>query len=446
MKEQNETRFPGAALLVIPFALMSAWYLNYAFHGWFQQDDFGSIYLYQHSLHTSNLWNFNDFGRFLSRNLYWHFLWQIFGAQAAYYFLFNFLTIAGTTFVIFRTFRATYDRAISATVALLYFGSINVVEDYSWISFSQHLIPIFFIFLFMGMFIDRVEKEWTGTDAFKMIAVLALGISGNIFAIGALVFPLYFALRNKELRRDRKFRFFVVLAVLGSLIALVEAHRFAVGPYATSFSWSVVHGNLTYYFQNHLWEYVLALAIMLIVGWRRENHYVTTVALLCIASFAPYAILVSQRSQGYMSLTSTTFFMGLLLTAIELFGKNKPIRNTLLTLAVLTPFYFVNPSPLNNYWNANPQGATAHGIVTQVSAFADQHPEIKTYCFGAQIDGIGAKIATRDWAFLAKGKALSDFIASSDKFRFYPRGYYPTSCQAIIILTKNPSLVFDNRN
>ncbi len=110
MKEQNETRFPGAALLVIPFALMSAWYLNYAFHGWFQQDDFGSIYLYQHSLHTSNLWNFNDFGRFLSRNVYWHFLWQIFGAQAAYYFLFNFLTIAGTTFVIFRTFRATYDR------------------------------------------------------------------------------------------------------------------------------------------------------------------------------------------------------------------------------------------------------------------------------------------------------------------------------------------------
>ncbi len=298
----------------------------------------------------------------------------------------------------------------------------------------------------MGMFFDRVEKEWTGTDAFKMIAVLALGISGNIFAIGALVFPLYFALRNKELRRDRKFRFFVVLAVLGSLIALVEAHRFAVGPYATSFSWSVVHGNLTYYFQNHLWEYVLALAIMLIVGWRRENHYVTTVALLCIASFAPYAILVSQRSQGYMSLTSTTFFMGLLLTAIELFGKTKPIRNTLLTLAVLTPFYFVNPSPLHNYWKANPQGATAHGIVTQVSDFADRHPEIKTYCFGVQIDGIGAKIATRDWAFLAKGKALSDFIARSDNFRFYPRGYYPTSCQAIIILTKNPSLVFDNRN
>ena len=94
----------------------------------------------------------------MSRNVYWHFLWQIFGAQAAYYFLFNFLTIAGTTFVIFRTFRATYDRAISATVALLYFGSINVVGDYSWISFSQHLIPIFFIFLFMGMFIDRVEK------------------------------------------------------------------------------------------------------------------------------------------------------------------------------------------------------------------------------------------------------------------------------------------------
>jgi len=215
MAEQKQHRFPGSALLFVPFALMSAWYLIYAFHGWFQQDDFNFIHLYQHSLHTSDLLTFNDFGRFLSRNVYWHFLWQIVGAQAVYFYLFNFLTITATTYVIFRTFALPYDNAVAGVVALLYFASANVIVDYSWISFSQHLIPIFFVFLFMGMFFDRIDRDWTGTDAFKMLAVLALGIMGAVFAVGVLTIPLYFAFRDRELRRDRKFRFFMVVALLG---------------------------------------------------------------------------------------------------------------------------------------------------------------------------------------------------------------------------------------
>jgi hypothetical protein len=447
MTEQHRSRFSGPLLLVVPFALMSAWYLIYAFHGWFQQDDFYFIHLYQHSLHTSDLWTFSDFGRFLSRNAYWHFLWQIFGGQAVYFYLFNFLLIVATTFVIYQTFVVPYDRAVAGTVALIYFGSINVVDDFSWISFSQHLIPIFFVFLFMGMFFDRVDKEWTGSDAFKLLAVLALGISGSVFAAGVLVVPIYFAWRNRELRRDRKFRFFMVLAVLGSLVAIIEAQRFAVGAYATKISWSVVHSNLTYYFQNHLWEYLAALVVMFILGWRRENHFLTSLVLLCAVSFLPYAFLVSQRSQGYMSLTSTTFFMAVVLAGVELFGEIKSVKSLVLVLAVLTQFYFINPSPLNNYWNANPQGAYAHELISQVGAFATAHPELKAYCFENNGDGTGVPQMTKDWAFLSKGLALKDFISPTDKFVFYPQARPPfsSSCQVIVALNTSPLLIIDQQ-
>lgn len=447
MSEQREQRFSGALLLVIPFALMSVWYLNYAFHAWFQQDDYQFIHLYHASLHLHNLWDFGSFARFVSRNMYWHYLLQIFGPQALYFFIFNFLTIAGTSYLIFRIFEPKYDKTVAGVLALLYFASINVIQDFNWVSFSQHLIPIFLLFLFMGMFLTRTNRPWTTRDVFKLLFVLAIAFSSNALAVVALVIPAYVALRNKTLREDRKFRLFVFVGVLGALLDLYESHRFSNGIYATKISWAVVHQNLTYYFHNHLWEYLLALIFMLYVGWRKKNDYIAILTLICATSYVPYAFLVYQHTLGYMSLTCPTFFMAAILTLIEL-GRNRVVvKNMAAVIGVLIPFYFVNPSPLNNYWTVVQTGAANLKLVTEIKNFQAANPGYVKYCITSHTPEKSLSDVAPQWNTMARGMALTDFAVSTDSYKFYwPSQISAANCQVIVDITQSPSKISVLRN
>lgn len=89
---QKSERNHGLLTLVtvLPFFVISYFYVSYASTAWFFQDDFGFIAEYANSIWVNQLFDFSNFGRFVSRNIYWFLGGKLFGDNSSYYFIFNF--------------------------------------------------------------------------------------------------------------------------------------------------------------------------------------------------------------------------------------------------------------------------------------------------------------------------------------------------------------------
>lgn len=77
----NANALPSSGLRTSPLLELGVWFIvafllffciTYALKAWFFQDDFGFTRQYAHSLEAQQLLSLENFGRFVSRNVYWH--------------------------------------------------------------------------------------------------------------------------------------------------------------------------------------------------------------------------------------------------------------------------------------------------------------------------------------------------------------------------------------
>lgn len=80
-------------------------FIFYANNAWFYQDDFTFLYANIHKIDWSHLWTFENFGRFVTRDLYWYYLYSFFGSNSSMYFIFNLFLLVFNSILIFNLFR-----------------------------------------------------------------------------------------------------------------------------------------------------------------------------------------------------------------------------------------------------------------------------------------------------------------------------------------------------
>ncbi len=121
----NEPRpfpLPLIVALVVPVVFLLFFYISYAERSWFFFDDFIFLSQYAHSLQLHQLVGFDNFGRFVSRNVYWYSAIKLFSYNAAYFYVCNFLLIVFNSCVIYAIFVNRYDIFSAIIAALFYFA------------------------------------------------------------------------------------------------------------------------------------------------------------------------------------------------------------------------------------------------------------------------------------------------------------------------------------
>ena len=131
-------------------------YIDYSQKGDLFLDDYFLGNRYKNSFRWDELWNFENFGRFVSRNVYWRFGSSVFHDRAQFYYLLNILIIIATALLLAKFVSRRQTLLVASVIGSIYLVSAATVDEFIWISNSQHLIAHMFIALFLVVS-DRIN-------------------------------------------------------------------------------------------------------------------------------------------------------------------------------------------------------------------------------------------------------------------------------------------------
>ena len=420
-----KSKVANSPLLAIGVSFIGAFllffYITYALKGWFFQDDFGFISQYAHSIEPRQLLNLENFGRFVSRNVYWHVGLRYFAYHAEYFYLFNLLTILATSYFLYLIFSEKYGVFEGIVAALLYFSLPATIESYAWLSNSQHLMAHFFVVLFVYFF-DRIN----GTEIKRsacLSAILFLGFQSNIFMVMAISLPIFMLFADK--RHRRLFSNYIVTFFGLCLVAwfFYQLSARQAEAYSTVYNFATLAENLFFYFKNKIFVALWLLAVVFgaVYAYFRKAYFISWLFLASVAFFVPFAFFVHQRYAQYAALTCLFFLLATWSVALEIFQAR---LSGLLKYSGLVLALAVFSSSLQHpvrYFNENPRGAAQKSQVNFLKNYARQNPELNSFCFQTQdavINATGVEVwdAPPDWRFVGFGEAFSLFVSSQIEF------------------------------
>ena len=402
-------------------AFLLFFYITYALKGWFFQDDFGFISQYAHSIEPWQLLNLENFGRFVSRNVYWHVGLRYFAYHAEYFYLFNLLTILATSYLLYLIFSEKYRRFAGIVAALLYFALPATIESYAWLSNSQHLMAHFFVVLFVYFF-DRIN----GTEIKRsacLSAILFLGFQSNIFMAVALSLPIFMSFADK--RHRRLFSNYIVtffgLCLVAWFFYQLSGHQ--AETYSTAYDFATLAENLFFYFKNKIFIALWLLVVVFgaVYAYFKKAYFVSWLFLASVVFFVPFAFFIHQRYAQYAALTYLFFLLATWSLSLEIFQGRLPgflkCCGFILALAVFSSSL---QHPVRHF-NENPRGAAQKSQVNFLKNYARQNPELNSFCFQAQdavinTTGVEAWDAPPGWRFAGFGEAFSLFVSSQIEF------------------------------
>ena len=420
-----KSKAANSPLLAIGVSFIGAFllffYITYALQGWFFQDDFGFISQYAHSIEPWQLLNFENFGRFVSRNVYWHVGLRYFSYHAEYFYLFNLLTILATSYLLYLIFSEKYGGFEGIVAALLYFALPATIENYAWLSNSQHLMAHFFVVFFVYFF-DRVN----GTEIKRsacLSAILFLGFQSNIFMVMALSLPIFMSFADERHRRlfsNYMVMFFGLCLFVWSFYRL-SGHQ--AEAYSTAYDFSTLAENLFFYFKNKIFVALWLLAVVFgaVYAYFKKAYLASWLFLASVAFFVPFAFFMHQRYAQYAALTYLFFLLATWSVSLEIFQARLSgflkCSGFILALAVFSSSL---QHPVRHF-NENPRGAAQKSQVNFLKNYARQNPELSSFCFQAQdavINTTGVQVwdAPPDWRFAGFGEAFSLFVSSQIEF------------------------------
>lgn len=280
-----------------------AFSLSYAQSAWFFQDDFQLIMQYAHALQPQQLLDFGSFGRFLSRNAYWHYGIKLFALHAPLFFLLNLFFICATSLLVYRAVLRSYGAYPGVVAGLVYFCLPVTVESYAWLSNSQHLLGQLFVMVFVYQFTAQDEAQHGSgrglLTAAMLLLVLALGLLSNSFMGMVLSLPLWMLLADRNHRRNP---WNLGVAVAGMALFLYFYVRLAdqqTGAYATSFS------AATFYFKGDVGAALWAAVVVLGAAWSWFRGRLLTAWFFLASAVLAAATRVASFSAFFAALGSS---------------------------------------------------------------------------------------------------------------------------------------------
>ena len=438
-KGQIAVAMPMTIIIGLGLPLFTAifFYISYAANAWFWQDDFGFIASYSGSIQLSQLTDFTNFGRFLTRNAYWHVGVKYFSYNAQYFYIFNFFIIFCTSFLLFKIFEK-YGK-FSATVAgLFYFLLPGTIESYAWLSNSQHIMGHFFVILFVYLYMTEVVEEarlQKLVHIFQLLLVLVLGFISNIFMSMVLSLPIWMILNKKS----RSSNDYVILfaGILLFSVFFIKLSGSQEGAYSTSYDLETLIKNLSFYFGNigvaSIWGLLILVGTVYAL---KLKHYVAAWFFLASAAFfCPFAFFVHQRYGQYGVLTYLFFLLGCWLLLIV--SKYKDHVNLIkwIGLAVVAFLFSKSMEPPIRFFSQNPRGAEQKQQVQFLRWFSAKNPEFKNYCFRSDKEtknttGVKEWDIPREWWFVGFGKAFSLFVSHE---KTYELVHSQARCDVVLV-------------
>jgi hypothetical protein len=215
-RQANEIRpslliMAGLALIAI---FLTFFYVSYAQNAWFYQDDFNFLVQYSASLKRAELFNFttdwpawtaSNFGRFLSRNMYWHYGITFFSFNSRYFYLANWAFIFLTSLLAGKVVATRYGIVSGVIAGLFYYALPSTIAAYSWISNSQHIIGHFFVLLFVYVYMTSaypIENRIQYKTIAPLSVILILGYLSNMFMSMVVSLPVWLLICVARYRKD----------------------------------------------------------------------------------------------------------------------------------------------------------------------------------------------------------------------------------------------------
>ncbi|MEI6124912.1 MAG: hypothetical protein WCQ99_00015 [Pseudomonadota bacterium] len=308
--------FAGAFFVGLIFL---SFYIKYALSAWFYFDDFYFLDAYKNNINLDDIIHpANNMGRFVTRNLYWYSISNLFGRESSAFFFINLILIGGNCIASYFLIEAlTKNRSTACFSALLYFVSPATVLCFSWISSSQHLIGHTFVFLF---FLYAIKSDFLNPLKVKekliTLLLFVLGVYSNAFFLCVLPVLLCYVLIHQQ-----KKVFFNSLNVLlfGFMISIIfymviNLAKIQTDLYATEFSFKTLINTSSYYlniflpFFRFMPEIVLpffltCISVCFFVFIIKNSEY--RLLLLLLATFffyLPVAFLIHMKNLTYIAL------------------------------------------------------------------------------------------------------------------------------------------------
>ncbi|MGV0961601.1 MAG: hypothetical protein ACOYB1_17390 [Limnohabitans sp.] len=406
--------------LALPALVLFYFYITYAYGAWFWQDDFGFIAHYANSIQWNQLFDFTNFGRFLSRNGYWHWGIKYFSYNAQFFYIFNFFIILCSCLLLYKIFEK-YGRLNGFIAGLFYFLLPATVDSYAWLSNSQHILGHFFVLLFVYLFTkDIAEKsraqEFTRT--LQLLVILILGFTSNVFMSMVVSLPAWMILINKEYRRSKTAYFTVGFSTLLFALFFFKLSGNQTGAYSTSYTIETLAKNLDFYFSSGFFATIWIVSIVFgtIYAIARKNYLASWLFIASSAFFLPFAFFVHQRYVQYGALTYLFFLLGIWLLLIESKLKHRPNLVSYVGLAIVILLFSKSLEPPIRYFSDNPRGAEQKQQIQFLKVFNSQNPNIKNYCFRSNkkvenTTGVKEWDIPGDWWFVGFGKAFTLFVS-----------------------------------
>lgn len=308
-------RLPLFIFLMMATLYCAVFYIRYAGIAWFFQDDFMFLREYAQQLHADQWVSTANFGRFLSRNLYWWSGWKLFGANAQAYFLFNLACMACTSLLLL-SLCLRHSLVLGALFATAYWTAGPTVSNLSWLSNSQHLLA----HTLMALYFCLAYRAWQQQGPLLLLVsglVYALALSANVLSAVAMLLPAIL-LCARPRGRFAAMSGAMLVAQLGlALWVVITVKPEAGSPYAMNWTLPVVAQNLTFYF-GHPAVFIALLAMLASFAWTRFRAGDPLEAWLLLAGPAfivPFLPLAGQRYMNYAAFSHAFTLLGVCLCA-----------------------------------------------------------------------------------------------------------------------------------
>lgn len=418
--------------------LVLAAYVTIISRSYFFQDDF-EFWPHYSTLNLSELFDpAVNFGRPVTRDLYFFLTSHLLGWDSSNYFYLNLVVIAGVCVLIYRTLREfDLDPWIAAVAAMIYFYMPATVPHASWISNSQHTIAHLFSFWFIFSTVRGINAG--NPRIVRAVLIYVLAMFSNVSSLFALVFVgIHVALRH--CRAPVK-RFVPLVTVIVLLIACTLAWSLAISHSANvhyKLDLSLSHSIARARFYDGLlregmigsWYRLLFAAILALTLANVRRNYMLTLPLAggFATAFGMLFFLGAQRTLGYLAIPYLMLALMLFSNfAAPVFRARERRTWVLSALTVCLMFYSLeNGAPTRDNFMLSPYGAgirDAQQAIKNVPINKDT-----TFCFAPDRPSDNASIAPF-WTFLGHGNAfwLVDYGDNHKRRFFY---YTDRECSA----------------
>lgn len=412
--------------LALPLLFLVFFYITYARDAWFFQDDFGFIERYSDSIQLSELTDFTNFGRFLSRNAYWNIGISYFHHNSQYFYFFNFCTILATSFFLYKLFSEKFGFFQGITFGSIYFVLPSTIENYAWISNSQHLIAHFFVIFFIYLYMKNFNKQHESNSILRFIAlvlVLVLGFLSNIYMCMILSLPMLMIILDKTHRKNPYNYVIIFIGVILFNYFYYKLSGYQVGAYSTSYDFQTLEKNIQFYFKNIFYAVIWLVSLIFGVSYAfyKKEYFISWLFIGSFVFFIPFAFFTYQRYLNYSALTFLFYLLAISALLTHVLKIKHPYIVKYLCLVVFYCVFMKTLEPSIRYFSENPRGASQKQQIEFLRIFDSNHPHVKNYCFQYDVNVINTT-GVKDWNipaqwwFLGFGKALSIFVNHEKKY------------------------------